>query len=136
MAGKVVKLRIVPKTKPKPTRTAPKWLRKEARAEWQRLFALLEKKGTLTPENEPMLADYCGARSLIAECDRELSRAKRLTITGADGNARPHPLIAARNRASQNAISLAKKLGIFGTNASEQPKGGAGDADPYALLGI
>lgn len=128
-------VRLVPKQAKTPARSAPKWLRKEARAEWLRLRALLEEKGTITPENEPMLADYCGARSLIAECDRELSRVKRLTVTSSDGTVRPHPLIAARNRASQNALSLAKKLGIVGASPPET-KGGAGNADPYATLGV
>lgn len=136
MAAKVLK--FVAKTrKPRATGgTAPKWLSKTARAEWERLVVLLEEKGTLTRENRPLLADYCGSLALIAECDRELSRSKKLVLRGAGGVARPHPLIGARNRASQNAISLAKKLGILGAATSDPSKGGAGSADAYSKLGI
>ena len=43
-------VKFVPKSRPKPTKSAPKWLRKEARTEWQRLLALLEKKLEIADE--------------------------------------------------------------------------------------
>ena len=135
MAGTVLKLVAKPKKPAKVKNPAPTWLSKASREEWLRLHNLLEKKGTLTPENQPLLADYCGALAMIAQCDKELGRSKKLLIRGPNGVAKPHPLIGARNRASQNAISLAKKLGIFGA-APNSSQGGAGDADPYSKLGI
>lgn len=135
MAGTVLKLVARPKKPAKVKNPAPTWLSKAARAEWLRLRDLLEKKGTLTAENKPLLADYCGAQALIAQCDKELGKSRKLLIRGPGGIAKPHPLIGARNRASQNAISLAKKLGIFGASPNSS-QGGAGDADPYARLGI
>lgn len=115
---------------------APKSLSKAGRAEWTRLFPLLKAKGTLTAENEPLLAAYCGAIALIEECDRELGKGK-LLIKGANGVARPHPLIGARNKASQNALQMAKRLGIIGDGtAPAQPPGGAADGDAYTDLGI
>lgn len=133
MTGKVLKL---VKTPAAPPLVAPKMLSKPARAEWLRLAPLLQVKGTLTAENEPLLAAYCGAMALIAECDRELGKGK-LLIKGANGISRPHPLLGARNKASQNALQLAKRLGIIGDGtAPAQPQGGAGHADPYSDLGI
>ncbi len=133
MTGKVLKL---VKTPAVPPLVAPKSLSKPARAEWLRLHPLLKVKGTLTAENEPLLAAYCGAMALIEECDRELGKGK-LLIKGANGVSRPHPLIGARNKASQNALQMAKRLGIIGDGTvPAQVKGGAGDADPYSDLGI
>jgi P27 family predicted phage terminase small subunit len=115
---------------------APKCLSKAAKAEWTRLAPLLRAKGTLTPENEPLLTAYVNAMGLIAECDRELGKGK-LVIKGANGVSRPHPLLGARNKASQNALQLAKRLGIIGDGtAPAQPPGGAGNADAYSDLGI
>lgn len=131
MTGNVVKLVKTP-----PPLVAPKMLSKSARAEWLRLAPLLSAKGTLTAENEPLLAAYCGSMALIAECDKELGKGK-LLIKGANGIARPHPLLGARNKASQNALQFAKRLGIIGDgSAPPQGQGGSDNADPYAALGI
>jgi P27 family predicted phage terminase small subunit len=115
---------------------APRGLSKAARAEWLRLEPLLRQRGTLTPENGPLLVSYVAAMDLIAACDKELSRAKKI-VKGANGIPRPHPLIGARNKASQNALQLAKRLGIIGSGALPEPcKGGAADGDAYTRLGI
>lgn len=133
MTGRVLKL---VKTPAAPALVAPKSLPKAARAEWLRLAPLLRAKGTLTPENEPLLGAYCGAMALIEECDRELGKGK-LLIKGANGVSRPHPLIGARNKASQNALQMAKRLGIIGDGtALAQPPGGAAHGDAYSDLGI
>lgn len=133
MTGRVLKL---VKTPAAPAPVAPKSLPKAARAEWLRLYPLLKLKGTLTSENEPLLAAYCGAMALIEECDRELGKGK-LLIKGANGVSRPHPLIGARNKASQNALQMAKRLGIIGDgSAPAQPAGGAADGDAYSQLGV
>lgn len=127
-------VRLVPKP---PASTAPRGLSKAARAEWDRLAPMLRERGTLTPENEPLLGAYVGAIALIAEIDRELSkRATKLTVKDAHGMPRVHPLIGARNKASQNALQFAKRLGIIGSGApAAQEQGGTGH-DPLADLGI
>lgn len=112
---------------PAPDAVAPKNLSKAAKAEWTRLAPLLRAKGTLTPENEPLLTAYVNAMALIAECDRELGKGK-LLIKGTGGMLRPHPLLGARNKASQNALQLAKRLGIIGSGAVSPTDQGAGDA--------
>ncbi|MCJ2065046.1 P27 family phage terminase small subunit [Methylobacterium sp. J-088] len=126
-------LTLVPKP---PVVAVPRGLSKAAREEWKRLAPVLRQRGTLTAETEPLLVAYVGAIGMIAEIDRELRGAK-LTIKGANGIPRVHPLVGARNRASQNALQFAKRLGIIGsgTPAPSSPKGGD-DADPYADLGI
>lgn len=128
-------VRLVPKA---PASAAPRGLSKAARAEWDRLAPMLRERGTLTPENEPLLGAYVGAVALIAEMDRELSkRGTRLTIKGAGGVPRVHPLIGARNKASQNALQFAKRLGIIGSGAPAPSSNQGGDgADPYSSLGI
>jgi len=113
----------------------PKGLSRAARAEWNRLAPVLRERGALPPELEPLLAAYVGAMALIAECDRAMAK-QGVTIIGANGIPRPHPLFGARNKASQNALQLAKRLGIIGSGApTAPPKEGEG-ADPYSDLGI
>ena len=112
---------------PAPVSAAPKSLSKAAKTEWLRLAGLLRAKGTLSPENEPLLTAYVNAMALIAECDRELGKGK-LLIKGAGGTLRPHPLLGARNKASQNALQLAKRLGIIGSGAAPAADQGSGDA--------
>jgi P27 family predicted phage terminase small subunit len=111
------------KTKPSLDLPAPKGLSKTARAEWVRLAPLLRAKGTLTAENEPLLSAYVNSMALIAECDRELGKG-RLLIKGAGGTMRPHPLLGARNKASQNALQFAKRLGIVGDGKAPPASGG------------
>jgi P27 family predicted phage terminase small subunit len=106
-----------------PALIAPKSLSKAARAEWLRLAPLLKAKGTLTEENGPLLVAYVNAMGLIAECDRELGKGK-LLIKGAGGTMRPHPLLGARNKASQNALQYAKRLGIIGSGTAPPAPGG------------
>lgn len=128
-------LRLVPKV---PKSSAPRGLPKAARDEWDRLAPMLRERGTLTPENEPLLGAYVGAVALIAEIDRELGkRGTKLTMPGPGGVPRVHPLIGARNKASQNALQYAKRLGIIGSGApAPASKQGGEDADPYSDLGI
>lgn len=134
MAQKVVKL--VPKTAENPAFIPPKSLKKAARDEWTRLCALLRAKGTLTEENAPLLTAYVAAMAMIADCDKELARAKSMIVYGGNGVPRAHPLIGARNRASQNALQLAKRLGILGSTVTNPTKDPAADGDDYARLGI
>jgi P27 family predicted phage terminase small subunit len=115
------------RTAPAPVAAAPKSLGKTAKAEWTRLAPLLRAKGTLTPENEPLLTAYVRAMELLEQWDRELARSKPV-IKGIGGTMRPHPLIGPRNKASQNALQLAKRLGIIGSGAAGPPEQGAGDA--------
>jgi P27 family predicted phage terminase small subunit len=118
-----------------PAARAPRGLSRAARAEWLRLAPLLRGKGTLTEENGPLLVSYVAAMDLIGQCDRELSKAKKI-VKGANGIPRPHPLIGARNKASQNALQLAKRLGIIGNGVPTFSKGGAAGGDAYSDLGI
>ncbi|KIZ41434.1 MULTISPECIES: P27 family phage terminase small subunit [Rhodopseudomonas] len=120
MTGRVLKLI---KTPAAPPLVAPKSLPKAARAEWLRLAPLLKANGTLTPANEPLLGAYVGAMALIAECDKELAKAKIL-VKGANGSLRPHPLIGARNKAFATALQLAKRLGIIGNGIAPPEQGG------------
>ena len=130
MTGNVV--RLVSAT---PAPTPPKGLSKAARAEWLRLHPLLRARGSVTPENEPLLGSYCAAMALIADCDRELAKG-RLIIKAGNGVPRPHPLLGARNRAAATALQLAKRLGILGDGSAPAQKGGAADGDAYTDLGI
>lgn len=134
MAQKVIKL--VPKATENPAFAPPKSLNKAARAEWARLCALLRAKGSLTEENAPLLTAYVAAMAMIADCDKELARAKSMIVYGGNGVPRAHPLIGARNRASQNALQLAKRLGILGSTVTNPTKDPAADGDDYARLGI
>ena len=125
---------LVPKVA-KARSTAPKELSRAGKKLWSELAPILDDRGALNRETRPLLAAYCGAMAMIGEIDKELSRAKPI-IKGPTGIPRPHPLIGARNRASQNALQLAKRLGIGREGAAPKSKGGSGDADPYADLGI
>ena len=130
-------LSLVPKA-PKPARpkySGPKELSGHARKLWNEHAPILEERGTLNRETRPLLAAYCGALAMIAEIDRALHKAK-LIIKGPSGIPRPHPLVGARSRASQNALQLAKRLGLGQASASPTSKGGTGHADPYSDLGI
>ncbi|MBK3403752.1 P27 family phage terminase small subunit [Methylorubrum populi] len=113
----------------------PKGLTKAARAEWDRVAPVLRDRGGLPGEREPLLVAYCNAMALIAECDKSLSKRGGLMIKGANGIERVHPLFGARNKASQNALQLAKRLGIIGSGAPAKPTGGD-EHDAYSDLGI
>lgn len=135
MTAPVLTLVSSTSTPPAARPKAPRGLSKAARTEWLRLEPLLRAKGTLTEENGPLLVSYVAAMDLITQCDRELSKAKKI-VKGANGIPRPHPLIGARNKASQNALQLAKRLGIIGNGtAPAHGKGGSG-GDAYSDLGI
>lgn len=114
----------------------PRGVVKGAREEWRRLSGILRERGALPPEREALLIAYVNAMALIAECDAELDkRGTRLTITGPNGVPRVHPMIGARNKASQNALQFAKRLGIIGSGTPAKPTGGD-EHDAYSDLGI
>lgn len=125
MTAKVLKLkRQVP--------PAPAHLPARVKAQWDALAPGLAARGLLTPENLPLVAAYCGDLAVIADADEVMSR-EGMTITGADGVTRPHPMARPRAMAAARAIQFGKRLHLF--TARETPKGKKAK-DPYAALGI
>ena len=63
----------------------PKWLDREARAEWRRVTALMLELGTITLLDGPLVAGHCLMFSEIQMARRVLARAARTARQVGDG---------------------------------------------------
>lgn len=125
--------RSVPTPQPvKGVPTQPKWLATEAKAEWKRVAAELERLGLLAHIDRAVLSLYCISWAIAADAARKLSTAG-LIVKGAKGE-RKHPAWQTYREASLLVAALAKELGLSPhargrMRAPEAPAEDSGDLD-------
>lgn len=92
-----------------PVRTvpkAPRWLSKDAQAEWRRVAPILIERGVLTDADLGTLESYCAAMGNVREAQRTLN-SEGLTLNG-----KRHPAFGIQNAASTTARLCATELGL------------------------
>ncbi len=88
----------------------PRWLDKEAKAEWRRVCPELVRAGTIALVDRGILAAYCSAFSLFRHCQEVLNE-KGLTQEARHGTA-PRPEVKMAREARQQIRALAAELGL------------------------
>lgn len=88
----------------------PRWLEKEARAEWKRMTQWLARKGLISQADRGALALYCEAWGEFVRL-RGLVRAQGDTVHGSTGSVVLNPLVRLKEDAAQRFIRLASQFG-------------------------
>lgn len=95
----------------------PRWLSKDAKAEWDRVAPILiEERRTLTIADLATLANYCTAVGQVAEAARIIGK-EGLTFMSGFGPKR-HPAVAIRSDGMTQARQLAGELGLTPSSRS------------------
>jgi P27 family predicted phage terminase small subunit len=89
----------------------PSWLDTEAKAEWRRISAELDRLGLLTRIDRGVLTRYCAAWSLWTIAAQRLV-AEGLLAKGQKGEDRKHPALMAFRDLDGICTSLGKELGL------------------------
>ena len=87
----------------------PKFLKKEAKKEWNRIAPLLEQQRCLTEIDRALLSAYCMEWQIYVELCRKI---KQHTIYTISGNLVQDPQIAIKNKALENLRKLAAEFGM------------------------
>lgn len=90
----------------------PKFLKGEAKAEWNRLAPLLAEMKCLTDWDRSTLAAYCFEWGVYVSLCSKLKKINEYVVTTINGNKIHNPLLSARNKALSNFKELATEFGL------------------------
>jgi P27 family predicted phage terminase small subunit len=90
----------------------PKWLKGEAKKEWNRMTPLLAKMKCVTCWDRSMLALYCHWWGVYVMLARKIKKADDVVVFTTNGNEVQNPLFTAMNRASKNCKEAAMEFGL------------------------
>jgi P27 family predicted phage terminase small subunit len=89
----------------------PRWLKKEARAEWDRVAALLVRQRVLTQLDRAFLAAYCVAWARWQKVLREVEAQGEMALDAA-GREVPSPRLRVLDAAFDAMAKAARELGL------------------------
>lgn len=135
-------LRIVSpdETPPAPPRTRaggprpPSWMPKAAQAEWRRVFPVLTERRILTDADLGCLENYCLAIGQVRDCQRAITRARKMFVQSNRSAPRPHPGFRLQHEAMRQARQLAAELGLTPVSRSRPAIAEREDDDDFAGL--
>jgi P27 family predicted phage terminase small subunit len=115
--------------------SAPVWLTKQGKAEWQRAAPQLFDRKLLAPDTMATLESYCVAVGIVRECEEIMKAEGRFIST--EAGPKTHPSFKMQSAAMREARLLAAELGLTphrrGVNGKEQCKSNGGwDAELLA----
>lgn len=94
----------------------PRWLTREALAEWRRVVPQLDDLGILAKVDRAVLAAYCDAWAKFVLVSRELERTGLLERTARSDRPSKNPLWVVYREASGRVEQLAKAIGATPTS--------------------
>jgi P27 family predicted phage terminase small subunit len=114
--------------KPDPSMpSCPKWLTKEAKAEWRRVARRLHDAGVLTSVDRAVLATYCQAWARWCEAEQMIEQHGQ-TATNDKGVSYLSPWLMASSMASKDVMQAAAKLGMTPSDRARLTATGTPDA--------
>lgn len=106
---------------------APRWLSKDAKAEWARVMPILTERRILTEADLGSLENYCIATGQVREMERALQ--KQGHIIEANGMPKRNPAVGIQSDAMTRARLLAAELGLTPVSRSRPAIREDDDAD-------
>lgn len=91
--------------------SCPKWLGKEARAEWRRQVKHLERLGLIAQLDRAMLAAYCEAWGEFVAAAQQVA-VEGSTCKSPEGGIYQHPAVSIRNKAFERLAKCAQQFGF------------------------
>lgn len=92
--------------------TAPKFLKGEALAEWDRITVLLAKVGCVAEQDRALLSAYCIEWARYVRANNQLRFVRSLLATTTRGTKMAHPLIRVSDRALANMLRICQEFGL------------------------
>lgn len=114
--------------------TAPAWLSKDAKSEWQRVMPILIERHILTDADLASFENSCVAIGQVREMERLIKRAGHVVET--DRGPRAHPAVKIQSDAMTRARLLASELGLTPVSRSRPATVENDNDDDAANLGV
>lgn len=112
----------------------PAWLPANAKAEWKRVYPILTERRILTDADMGSLENYCLAIGQVRDCQRALTRARKMFVQSERSAPRPHPAFRLMHEAMRQARQLAAELGLTPVSRSRPAILDQDDDDDFAGL--
>lgn len=90
----------------------PKFLKGEAKDEWNRIVELLVDNDLVTELDMAALAMYCQEWKIYYKLCEKLWRIDQYTTKTSNGNLIQHPLVGAKNKAFSNLLAICREFGF------------------------
>jgi P27 family predicted phage terminase small subunit len=131
--GKSQRRRMPEATRADECPAPPDALNEHAREEWRAVAPELHRLGLLTILDVAALAAYCSARARQRQAEEAIERLDTLTVTGANGMQRAHPLVRIASTAAADALRIGAHFGLSPISrlrlSGMEPPGPAGKFD-------
>lgn len=105
---------------PRPVRitpTPPRWLGKEARAEWKRITPELERTGLLSQLDRAALITYCEAWQTLVEAQEEIHE-RGVLVQGYRGGVVKNPALQVARDSAQTIRGFCSEFGLTPSSRS------------------
>ena len=112
--------------------TCPRFLSKEAKAEWRRIAPELTRLGLLTPLDRAAFAAYCQSYAHWVKAETLLN--KGILVKGAKGQIVASPLFWISTSASKMMLKFAVEFGLTPSSRSRLVGAAPGERDPLDEL--
>ena len=103
----------------------PRWLSKDAAAEWKRVMPILNERKILTEADIGGLENYCIATGLVREMERNIQDQGAIILR--DGRPKRNPAVGIQADAMTRARLLAAELGLTPVSRSRASVGATDD---------
>ncbi|MBI0002764.1 phage terminase small subunit P27 family [Bartonella sp. M0177] len=103
----------------------PRWLSKDAAAEWKRVMPILNERKILTEADIGGLENYCIATGLVREMERNIQDQGAIILR--DGMPKRNPAVGIQADAMTRARLLAAELGLTPVSRSRASVGATDD---------
>jgi len=113
--------------------TCPRFLSKEAKAEWRRIAPELNRLGLLTPIDRAAFAAYCQSYGRWVQTERLLLE-KGVIAKGAKGQVIASPLLWISTSASKMMLKFGIEFGLTPSSRSRLVGAAPGERDPLDEL--
>lgn len=103
----------------------PKWLSKDAAAEWCRVMPILNERKILTEADIGGLENYCVATGMVREMERDIQEHGAIIIV--EGTPKRNPAVGIQADAMTRARLLAAEMGLTPVSRSRASVGVSDD---------
>lgn len=112
---------------------APKWMSKDAAAEWKRVYPVLQERGVLTDADMGALETYCATMGRVRDLERKCAEVDPF-VQSETSAPRPHPAFRMLDDAITQARQWAMQLGLTPASRARAAREDAEDEDGWTGL--
>lgn len=114
-------------------KAAPSWMTSEAKAEWKRVFPILNERGVLTDADLGALETYCATMGRVRHLEK-LCASVDPFVQSETSAPRPHPAFRMLDDAITQARQWAMQLGLTPASRAKAAREEQDDEDGWSGL--